>query len=1376
MHAAIPPTLARAGTAHAAPTASAVGKPPTLIASTSSFSVLDTTWSAAGATFGPLVVPPNLRRGDSDFGLVSGWTDAPTPGASIARPASLLHVPNRTATATPLARGTAPGSPGASVLDALFALRLPPAPPATPVPVQQQQQQQQQQPTNKWLSALVPPALERHYSAPPATIPAAAAAAAPAPDDDEKAGLATLAALDLLATAADTAPPAPAPRTQQAATMTNAYRTPPTRTLYMPGNDAFHGSAPGTPVAPVPARPIVTAADTQRFAASVGVASPSASYTPAPEWRHVQAAGAPVTPATPMQIAQPNPSTGANVAAYAAPALGPGDASGMPYTASTTWGGPYASGYSLGSPAKDNAAVSVASPPPAAMPAAAGFNQYRPPAADAYAPPPPPPIPQQATTTTAQYQQAGQYATSAPQQAEPFGAQYQQYQHQAPTGGNTSEFTVPGTAAAGHHQFQVPAAGAGMVEYGAQTVSAPPVGAPSVGAPSVGAPSVGAPSIGYNQYQVQHGPNTGEYASPPSTTTIADYNQYQSPQGGISSDYTTAATTGFNQYQTQQGAAITSNYSHPPTSATTSYNQYQPAQGTSTTNDYSVAPTTTTATGYNQYQSPPSSTVINDFSAPTTTTTAGFNQYQSPPASSAYNQYQAPPSASATGYNQYQSPPSSSTSTAAIPATNYSTTTAAPYYSTTTTAGYYPDAPPPQTYIPGLPPGVVSAGPTSTLGSPQLNVYSFPPPPPHMDYGPRCTQCGVYVDAPGPTCAHPPTCQVCLFASPTPCTNCTSVGLLEPVKYPVVKMSNIPWDVTQRDIQDYFSPTQIPSIGGLPLVHVLMVRESGKTKSDAFVELPTISHLGEALHERQRRILRGRIVTLTPSSQEELMRAVFPAFPGSWNGVDAVPAAAEGQAPGHGAPAATVATAGPGTHGTPAAVVAANAYRGPLAAAVASDPAMSSSWASWSDASSLGSWTAGETSAGSAADTLATSPPSTTSTAAATTADPAQHHAHLQPHQPVQQHAAHHEAQPAQHQQPHHAQQQQYPPCFLTRNEINQILAVCKNYKLFFSRKCAQRPFENVVTILLKFPWHQRALVSTLQRDHMFEMAKLCIESLHQHLIKPYHQIDPSLMDRLLRAVLMVPAFTEKQKTIVLDASGHACPSAFTHLLTLSGHTPAGGPPGSLADVGHGARDRAAVAADETEARHVATTELAAAAVGAAHEHEHDDDASYLASESPPADHLHDEHEHDDPPTPTTKTLTPALAPAPAAPTVNHHQQWASILRNANAAPAASHEHGAADIELRAALARAHGTIARLEGTVLAYELRVKQLERELAAERAQHQHHGLAVAAEDHARQVARDPAVQHGVGSPTLLVAVVAERGGVGAGGEVRPSGVAV
>ncbi|KNE70132.1 hypothetical protein AMAG_15109 [Allomyces macrogynus ATCC 38327] len=1217
MHAAIPPTLARAGTAHAAPTASsAVGKPPTLIASTS---FLDTTWSAAGATFGPLVVSPNLRRGDSDFGLVSGWSDAPTgaAGASIARPASLLHVPNRTPTATPLARANAPGSPGASVLDALFALRLPPAPPATPVPVQQQQQQQQQ-PTNKWLSAaLVPPSLERHYSAPPATIPAAA----PAPDDDEKAGLATLAALDLLATA-------------------GRYPT---------------GGAGGA------AYPAGLDHD-QRFAASVGPPSAS-SYTPTPEWRHVQA-GAPVTPATPMQItAQPSTNPSVNVAAYAAPALGPADAGGLPYTASTTWGGPYASGYSLGSPAKDNAAT-VASPP--AMPAAAGINQYRPPVADAYAPPPP--ISQQApTTTAAQFQQAtastAQYQPASNQYT--VNAQYQHYQQQqAPAGGNASDLTVPAAAAAtaGHNQFQVPPR---AVEYGAQTVNVP--------------------LAVYNQYQAQQpGSNVGEYPSPPQAITTTGYNQYQLQQGRIASDYgTTAPTaaTGFNPYQSQ----ITSDYSVPPTSTPTAY-----------------------------------------------------NQYQSPPTSSAYNQYQTPSTTTSSpmAYNQYQSPPSST-----APSTTYSTTTPAPYYSTT--GGYYLDAPPPQTYVPGPPPGVVSAGPTSVLGSPPVNVYALPPPPPlswiNGAAGARSvgTRQGRRARI-----RRTWTCQVCLFASPKPCANCTSVGLLEPVKYPVVKMSNIPWDVTQRDIQDYFSPTQIPSIGGLPLVHVLMVRESGKTKSDAFVELPTISHLGEVLHERQRRILRGRIVTLTPSSQEELMRAVFPAFPGSWNGVDAVPAAAvEGQAQTHGT---TVAAAGPGTHATPAAATAAaaNVYRGRLAAAVANDPAKSSSWASWSDASSLGSWTAGETSAGSTAETLATSPPSTMS-GVATTAGSAQL-AHVQPQQ---------------HQQHHHAQQ--YPPCFLTRNEINQILAVCKNYKLFFSRKCAQR-----------------ALVSTLQRDHLFEMAKLCIESLHQHLIKPYHQIDPSLMDRLLRAVLMVPAFTEKQKMIVLDASGYACPQAFTHLLTPQGHAAAGagGPPGSLADVGHGARERVLV--DETEVG----TELVAAVVGGgggeAHEHEHDDDTSYLASESPPmAEDLHEQNDH---PTPSTKTLTPTLAPAPVPtqPHVNHHQQWASILRNANAAPAASHEHSAADTELRAALARAHGTIARLEGTVLAYELRVKQLERELAAERAEG-HHGLAVAAEDHARQVVREPAVQHGhgvvgVGSPTQLVAESVGVAAVG-GGEVRPSGVA-
>ncbi|KAJ1334373.1 hypothetical protein BSLG_008102 [Batrachochytrium salamandrivorans] len=38
------------------------------------------------------------------------------------------------------------------------------------------------------------------------------------------------------------------------------------------------------------------------------------------------------------------------------------------------------------------------------------------------------------------------------------------------------------------------------------------------------------------------------------------------------------------------------------------------------------------------------------------------------------------------------------------------------------------------------------------------------------------------------------------------------------------------------------------------------------------------------------------------------------------------------------------------------------------------------------------------------------------------------------------------------------------------------------------SRKCPRRPFENIISILAKVPWHRANLIPILQRDHLFEM------------------------------------------------------------------------------------------------------------------------------------------------------------------------------------------------------------------------------------------------------------------------------------------------
>lgn len=65
------------------------------------------------------------------------------------------------------------------------------------------------------------------------------------------------------------------------------------------------------------------------------------------------------------------------------------------------------------------------------------------------------------------------------------------------------------------------------------------------------------------------------------------------------------------------------------------------------------------------------------------------------------------------------------------------------------------------------------------------------------------------------------------------------------------------------------------------------------------------------------------------------------------------------------------------------------------------------------------------------------------------------------------------------------------PGVFLIREEINSILLICKSFKIHFSRKCPNRVFDSIVSILCKIPWQVSGSVSTPQRDHLFEMIKV---------------------------------------------------------------------------------------------------------------------------------------------------------------------------------------------------------------------------------------------------------------------------------------------
>ncbi|CAO3565630.1 unnamed protein product [Mortierella alpina] len=276
------------------------------------------------------------------------------------------------------------------------------------------------------------------------------------------------------------------------------------------------------------------------------------------------------------------------------------------------------------------------------------------------------------------------------------------------------------------------------------------------------------------------------------------------------------------------------------------------------------------------------------------------------------------------------------------------------------------------------------------------------------------------------------------------------------IQWAVVRVTNIPWDVSLQDMLAFFAGFPHPPEHLLSQnVHILMDRSSGKTFNSAFIELALTPHqAGMVAQARNLKVLKGRLVTVELSSQDELMRSLFPKWAGQFqngepliNGEQLVTSTATAAATGD---QETEDAASSNESGQPSRD---------------SEPA--------------------------------------TSTAACTIVAP-------------------------------------YTPPFITRDEINSLLLVCRNYKLHFSRKCAERPFENILSILAKYPWHQPYRVLPLHRDHIFELLKLSIESLRLHLNKEYNNIQSTLLHRMVRSAILTPAFTERQKNMVLHVAGYS--------------------------------------------------------------------------------------------------------------------------------------------------------------------------------------------------------------------------------------------
>jgi hypothetical protein len=67
---------------------------------------------------------------------------------------------------------------------------------------------------------------------------------------------------------------------------------------------------------------------------------------------------------------------------------------------------------------------------------------------------------------------------------------------------------------------------------------------------------------------------------------------------------------------------------------------------------------------------------------------------------------------------------------------------------------------------------------------------------------------------------------------------------------------------------------------------------------------------------------------------------------------------------------------------------------------------------------------------------------------------------------------------------------------YLQRDEISFLLQQCRSMRYQSPRrsKANDRPYENIISVISKIPWHDEDGISTLFRDHVFEMLK-CINN-----------------------------------------------------------------------------------------------------------------------------------------------------------------------------------------------------------------------------------------------------------------------------------------
>ncbi|KAI5851261.1 hypothetical protein DFP73DRAFT_507526 [Morchella snyderi] len=113
-------------------------------------------------------------------------------------------------------------------------------------------------------------------------------------------------------------------------------------------------------------------------------------------------------------------------------------------------------------------------------------------------------------------------------------------------------------------------------------------------------------------------------------------------------------------------------------------------------------------------------------------------------------------------------------------------------------------------------------------------------------------------------------------------------------------------------------------------------------------------------------------------------------------------------------------------------------------------------------------------------------------------------------------------------------------PVILGREELVLIVAHAKTpHRSPFSRKCLQRPFQSLLSIVSKFPWFSVDIYTLEQRDYIFNALLQATDILKRHIKhgKSMPNLDSDLLKSLVRVGANCAGFTDIQKYELVKAA-----------------------------------------------------------------------------------------------------------------------------------------------------------------------------------------------------------------------------------------------